>query len=166
MADAIHPGYGFLSENPELVERMEELAEHYRRELIFMGPPAQVMRRVGNKLDARRLAVENEVPVFAGSPAINDLDHARAEAERIGYPVLVKLDAGGGGKGMTAVFEPQKLEEAIESSRRIGRDLYGNESLYLEKLIQRPVHIEVQIFNGLAVGIRKCAAQRKCGKNT
>ncbi|MCR9142855.1 MAG: carbamoyl-phosphate synthase subunit L [bacterium] len=160
-ANAIYPGYGFLSENPEFVERMSAVAEHFDKELTFMGPPARVMRKVGNKLDARDLARENAVPVFEGSEAIADLDHARQEAARIGYPVLVKLDSGGGGKGMTPVFAEDQLEAAIESSRRIGRDLYGNDSLYLEKLIQRPVHIEVQIFNGLAVGIRKCAAQRR-----
>ena len=160
-ANAIYPGYGFLSENPEFVERMEAVAAHYKRQLIFMGPPARVMRKVGNKLDARNLAKLNQVPVFEGSEAIRDLEHGAREAGRIGYPVLVKLDAGGGGKGMTPVFAEAELAAAIESSRRIGQNLYGNDSLYLEKLIQRPVHIEVQIFNGLAVGIRKCAAQRR-----
>ncbi len=160
-ANAIYPGYGFLSENAEFVEGINEASAHFGKELIFMGPAATVMRKVGNKLDARNLAKNNSVPVFEGSEEIRDVEHALAEAGRIGYPVLVKLNAGGGGKGMEPVFEAGGMAAAVESSRRIGKDLYKDDSFYLEKLIQKPVHIEVQIFNGLAVGIRKCAAQRR-----
>lgn len=160
-ANAIYPGYGFLSEDVRFVESMRFAGEHYGRELIFMGPSAETMRKVGNKLAARKLALDNAVPVFAGSDRIRDHAHASVEAEKIGYPVLLKLDAGGGGKGMTPVFQQAELEQAIESTQRIGRNLYKDDSYYLEKLIQKPVHIEVQIFNKLAIGIRKCAVQRR-----
>jgi acetyl/propionyl-CoA carboxylase alpha subunit/acetyl-CoA carboxylase carboxyltransferase component len=160
-ADAVYPGYGFLSENHRFVEALAELSRGEGRDIVFMGPPAEVMRRVGNKLDARALARRHGVPLLEGTELIRDLDHARDEAARIGYPVMVKLNAAGGGKGMTAVYRETDLAPAIESARRIGRANYGDDGLYLERYIQRPVHIEVQIFNGMAVGIRQCAVQRR-----
>lgn len=128
---------------------------------IFMGPSARTMRKVSNKLDARNLAREHGVALFEGSSILKDVDHAVQEADRIGYPVILKLDAGGGGKGMFSVFESAELPAALESARRIGHSNYGNSDCYLEKLIESPVHIEVQIFNGHAIGIRKCAVQRR-----
>jgi len=160
-ANAVYPGYGFLSESYHFVEAISELARAQGRDIVFLGPPAEVMRRVGNKLDARALAKANGVPVLEGTELIRDLDHAKAEAARIGYPVMVKLNAGGGGKGMVAVSGEADLANAYESASRIGQSIYGDGSLYLETYIQRPVHIEVQIFNEMAVGIRKCAVQRR-----
>jgi acetyl/propionyl-CoA carboxylase alpha subunit/acetyl-CoA carboxylase carboxyltransferase component len=144
-ANAVYPGYGFLSENYLFVEALSELSRADGRETIFLGPPAEVVRRVGDKLDARALARRHGVSLLEGTELIRDLNHAWKEAARIGYPVMVKL----------------KAASAYESAQRIGNANYGDDSLYLEKYIERPVHIEVQIFNGMAVGIRKCAVQRR-----
>ncbi|MCS7205120.1 MAG: carbamoyl-phosphate synthase subunit L [Leptospiraceae bacterium] len=160
-SNAIYPGYGFLSENPDFVDSIKIASEYFQREIIFMGPDSSIMRKVGNKLDARNLAKQYGVSLFEGTDSIQSLEQAYTEAERIGYPVIVKLNAGGGGKGMQAVFKKEDLAPAIESCRRIGKTLYDDDSFYLEKFIVNPVHIEVQIFNGLAVGLRKCAVQRR-----
>ncbi len=160
-SNSIYPGYGFLSENPDFVDAIKIASEYFQKEIIFMGPDSSIMRKVGNKLDARNLAKKYGIPIFEGTDAIPSIEIAKKEAERIGYPVIVKLNAGGGGKGMHAVFKEEDLEPAIESCKRIGKNLYNDDSFYLEKFIVNPVHIEVQIFNGLAVGIRKCAVQRR-----
>lgn len=160
-ANAIYPGYGFLSENAEFVASIKKAAQLTNRELIFMGPDDSVMNRVGDKLSARKLAKEHGVPLFEGSNAIRDIEEATKVAKAIGYPVIVKLSSGGGGKGMMPVFHESSLFFAIESAKRIGQSLYNDDTFYLEKYITHPVHIEVQIFNGRAVGIRKCAVQRR-----
>ncbi|MBW7858052.1 MAG: carbamoyl-phosphate synthase subunit L, partial [Leptonema sp. (in: Bacteria)] len=162
-ANAIYPGYGFLSENPEFVEAIDTAYKNklIEKPIIFMGPSATIMRKVGNKLDARQLAKQYGIPLFDGTENITDLEIAKTEAMRIGYPVIVKLNAGGGGKGMQSVYSEDKLALAIESCQRIGRILYQDDTYYLEKYIEKPIHIEVQIFNGTAVGIRKCAVQRR-----
>ncbi len=160
-ANAIYPGYGFLSENFRFVEAIDSLREKHGHDLRFMGPPADVMRKVGDKLDARALAKSHGVPLLEGSSAIADVAVAQREAARIGYPVIVKLSAGGGGKGMAVAHAPEELLAICESARRIGKANYGDDTLYLERYVERPVHFEVQIFSGMAVGIRKCAVQRK-----
>jgi acetyl/propionyl-CoA carboxylase alpha subunit/acetyl-CoA carboxylase carboxyltransferase component len=160
-ANAVYPGYGFLSEDPRLAEALYELGRTDGREIIFLGPSAEVMRRVGSKLETRGLAKRHVIPLLEGTERLRDLEHARAEAARLGYPLMLMLSAGGGGKGMAAVFTEAALDQAWESTRRLGRASYGDDAVYLEKYIQRPVHIEVQIFNGLAVGLRKCAVQRR-----
>jgi acetyl/propionyl-CoA carboxylase alpha subunit/acetyl-CoA carboxylase carboxyltransferase component len=160
-AGAVYPGYGFLAENYRFVEALDDLSRALGRRVVFMGPPAKVMRDVGQKLDARKLAKNRGVPVLEGTEKIRDPEEARNEAARIGYPLMVKLSAGGGGKGMAVVRAPEELLEACESARRIGRANYGDDALYFERYVERPVHFEVQIFNGMAVGIRKCAVQRK-----
>jgi acetyl/propionyl-CoA carboxylase alpha subunit/acetyl-CoA carboxylase carboxyltransferase component len=160
-ANAVYPGYGFLSESHRFVDAISELSRAVGRDITFLGPPAEVMKRVGNKLDARALAKSNFVPLLEGTEPIRDLDHARQEAARIGYPVMVKLNAGGGGKGMVAAYSEADLAKALESARRIGRSNYGDDAVYFEKYIRHPVHVEVQIFNGMAVGIRQCAVQRR-----
>lgn len=159
--NAIYPGYGFLSENPNFVDAIKIASNYYNKEIIFMGPDSSIMKKVGNKLDARELAKKYGIPLFAGTEKLNSIEEAYKEAKRIGYPVIVKLNAGGGGKGMQAVFREEDLGKAITSCQRIGKTLYNDDSYYLEKFIVNPVHIEVQIFNGLAVGIRKCAVQRR-----
>jgi acetyl/propionyl-CoA carboxylase alpha subunit/acetyl-CoA carboxylase carboxyltransferase component len=160
-ANAVYPGYGFLSESHAFVQAIGQISRARGQDIVFLGPPAAVMRKVGNKLDARALAKAHGIPLLEGTGLIRDLDHAKDEAVRIGYPVMVKLNAGGGGKGMVAVYNATELPHAYESARRIGQAQYGDDALYLEKYVKRPVHIEVQIFNGMAVGIRKCAVQRR-----
>ena len=171
-ANALYPGYGFLSENPQFVEALQQTAEQAGREIIFMGPAADIMRRVGNKLDARRLALAEGLPLFEGSDAFRFesageaagpelLREIRTAAERIGYPVILKLNAGGGGKGMVVAEDEAELVAAIPGVRRIGRSMYGDDTFYLERYITQPVHVEVQVFNGRAVGLRKCAVQRR-----
>ncbi|MCB1165135.1 MAG: carbamoyl-phosphate synthase subunit L, partial [Leptospiraceae bacterium] len=160
-ANAVYPGYGFLSEDYRFVESLDTYCKKNARDVLFMGPDAGIMRRVSNKLDARTLARKNGVPLFGGSDLLQNDDHAAEAAQEIGYPVIVKLDAGGGGKGMIAVHSPEDLRSALASARRIGQSTYGNADCYLERLIESPVHIEVQIFNGHAIGLRKCAVQRR-----
>ncbi|MBN1500072.1 MAG: hypothetical protein JW982_07955 [Spirochaetes bacterium] len=158
-ANAIYAGYGFLSENHSFVESIRE----YNKELIFMGPNPETMKVMGDKVSSRVLAKKNGVPLFESSEAFEDIDieKIKSQIEKIGYPVIVKLSAGGGGKGMYPVFSEAELLKATESCCRIGKELYGDSRFYLEKYIQKPVHIEVQVFNGRAVGIRKCAVQRR-----
>ncbi|TGK06862.1 carbamoyl-phosphate synthase subunit L [Leptospira semungkisensis] len=161
-ANAVYPGYGFLSEDYRFVEALEEASAIYNKNIIFMGPKALVMRKVGNKLDARKLALENGIPLLQGSgPITGGIDIAVQEAERIGYPIMIKLDSGGGGKGMVVVRNSKELLPAIESAVRIGVQSYGNGTYFFEKYVERPAHFEVQIFNSTAVGIRKCAVQRR-----
>ncbi len=161
-ADAVYPGYGFLSEDYRFVETLESASAIYHKNIIFMGPKASVMRKVGNKLDARNLALENGIPLLKGSGPITEGDEmALREAEKVGYPVMIKLDSGGGGKGMLVVHNPQELLPAIESAVRIGIQSYGNGTYFFEKYVEHPAHFEVQIFNSTAVGIRKCAVQRR-----
>lgn len=160
-ANGIYPGYGFLSENADFVESIDSINSTLNKQIIFMGPSAKIMRKVGDKLAARALAKEQGVPLFEGSESIQGLDEAKQIAGSIGYPVLIKLSAGGGGKGMIPVFAESELEFGIESSQRTGKNLYGDDTFYLEKFIEQPVHMEVQIFNGTAIGLRKCAVQRR-----
>lgn len=160
-ANAIYPGYGFLSENPGFVEMIHSVSKAYNKEIIFMGPALEVMRKVGDKLAARKLAKEEGVPLFTGSKELLGYQDAKEAAQKIDYPVIVKLSAGGGGKGMMPVFQESGLQLAVDYCKRTGKNLYNDDRFYLEKYIQQPVHMEVQIFNGVAVGIRKCAVQRK-----
>lgn len=162
-ANAVYPGYGFLSESPEFAEALDLIGERLKAGIIFMGPNHRTMRLVGNKLNARQLACEHEIPLFESSETIGagDISRARAEALRIGYPVMVKLVSGGGGRGIYPVFDPSRLDGAVESCCRIGEELYRDGSFYIEKYIKHPVHVEVQIFNGWALGLRKCAVQRR-----
>lgn len=160
-SDGLFPGYGFLSEVPALAEQLRDLESWCGLRCQFMGPAPEVMHAVSNKLAARALARAHGVPLFEGSALLSSVEEARHAADAVGYPVMVKLDAGGGGKGMLPVFEAEQLADAIASATRIGARTYGNADFYIEKLIQNPIHIEVQIFNGTAVGIRKCAVQRR-----
>ena len=162
-ANAVYSGYGFLSENAVFVEALEHLSTGHGPGIIFMGPDHNTMRQVGNKMNARSLARQHDIPLFDSSGKIAGFDLAGAlkEAGRIGYPVVIKPCSGGGGKGVSIVRAEADLAAAVESSSRIGRDLCGDASFYIESFIRRPVHIEVQVFNGRAIGIRKCAVQRR-----
>lgn len=160
-ANAIYPGYGFLSEDSSFVRRIEEASKLFEREIIFMGPKAEVMERVGNKIMARKLAKDNGISLLDGDDNITSYEEALKAAHRIGYPVMVKLSAGGGGRGIIPSYNDEDLKVAITDSERIGRTLFRDTSFYLEKLVSLPAHMEVQIFNGHAIGLRKCAVQRR-----
>jgi biotin-[acetyl-CoA-carboxylase] ligase BirA-like protein len=160
-ANAVYPGYGFLSENPEFVEAVAALGKMTGKEFIFMGPTAGTMRAVGLKDKARELAKKHNVNLFPGSGLIRDLAHAKEEARRIGYPLLLKLTAGGGGKGMTIVENESELESGINATKSVGLDLYDDDRFYMERYLTKPSHYEEQTFNGWPLGTRKCAVQRE-----
>jgi acetyl-CoA carboxylase, biotin carboxylase subunit len=160
-AEAIHPGYGFLSENAEFAAACEKAG------VVFIGPSADSIRRLGSKTAARILAKQMNVPVVPGSeePATH-LEHARELASRLGYPVLLKAAAGGGGKGMRRVDAESELEAAIrDASSEAERAFHSNE-VYIEKVIEQPRHIEIQIAgdfygNLVHLGERECSVQRR-----
>ncbi|WP_198414809.1 urea carboxylase [Piscinibacter terrae] len=159
-AQAIHPGYGFLSENPQFVEACEAAG------LAFIGPTPEQMRVFGLKHTARALAVEAGVPLLPGTGLLPDLDTALAEAERIGYPVMLKSSAGGGGIGMQMCTDAGALRTAFDSVRRLAQSNFSDAGVFLERYIANARHIEVQIFGDgaggvLALGERDCSLQRR-----
>jgi pyruvate carboxylase subunit A len=159
-AEAIHPGYGFLSEKPMFPEACAAAG------ITFIGPPASAMRALGSKIAARKLAVANGVPVTPGSDAVTDGPSAIAAAEKIGYPIMVKPSGGGGGIGMKAVESEKELVAAVESSVQAARSAFGDPTVYLERYIRKPRHIEIQVIadqHGHAVhlGERECSIQRR-----
>ena len=160
-ANAIYPGYGFLSEKADFVRAIDIASELFGKKIIFMGPNAEVMDRVGDKVRARLMAKANNVQLLDGEDEISSVEQSVKAAKRIGYPVMVKLSAGGGGRGIVPCFNEEELVAAIESVQRLGTSLYNDDTYFLEKFVQKPIHMEVQIFNGCAVGIRKCAVQRR-----
>ena len=158
--DAIHPGYGFLSENAEFVERCEQQG------ITFIGPTPEQMRDFGLKHAARALAEANGIPLLQGSPLLEDIDAALAAAEQVGYPVMLKSTAGGGGIGMQVCQDRKTLEQAFASVKRLSANNFSNDGVFLEKYIARARHIEVQIFGdgqgkAIALGERDCSAQRR-----
>ena len=159
-ADAIHPGYGFLSED-------ENFAEMTRaHDLTFIGPSPEVLERFASKAATRTLLAKHGLPTIPGSGMLRDDAHALTEAERIGYPVLLKPSAGGGGKGMRMVRSPRELQQAITVCRSEAQAAFGDDSLYLEKWLEENRHIEVQVVvdrygNGVHVGERDCSVQRR-----
>ncbi|MCL2026813.1 MAG: ATP-grasp domain-containing protein, partial [Leptospirales bacterium] len=160
-ANAIYPGYGFLSENPDFVRRINEASQTFGWEIIFMGPSADVMENAGDKIRARLLAKANNVSLLDGEDHVETFEQAVEAVRRIGYPVMVKLSAGGGGRGIIPCRSDDELKEAVESAKRIGWALFKDSRFFIEKLVERPIHMEVQLFNGHAIGIRKCAVQRR-----
>lgn len=159
-AEAIHPGYGFLSENPEFVERCEQEG------LVFLGPTAEQMRAFGLKHSARRIATQAKVPLLPGTELLSDKQQALIAAEQIGYPVMLKSTAGGGGIGMQCCFSSDELTEAFDSVKRLSANNFSNDGVFVEKFIQQARHIEVQIFGDgrgyvVALGERDCSAQRR-----
>ena len=158
-ADAIHPGYGFLSEKAAFPEACEAAG------IRFIGPPASAMRALSSKLAARKLAVEHGVPVTPGSGAI-DPSAAAAAAKAIGFPVMVKPSGGGGGIGMKVVESEGELAAAVESSAQAARSAFGDPTVYIERYIRRPRHIEIQVIcdshgNAAHLGERECSIQRR-----
>ncbi|MEJ2666678.1 MAG: biotin carboxylase N-terminal domain-containing protein, partial [Deinococcales bacterium] len=162
-AEAIHPGYGFLAENPEFAEKCEE------HNLVFIGPRAETIQRIGDKAAARRLAEEAGVPITPGSDPLKDLDAARAFAERIGFPLILKASAGGGGRGMRVVHSQHDLERQFVNAQEESRAAFGSPELYMEKYLEEPKHIEVQVFGdgqGEVIHFfeRDCSIQRRYQK--
>ena len=159
-ADAIHPGYGFLSENADFADRCEAAG------IRFIGPTGAVIRAMGDKITARqRMAAAGVAVVPGASEPISDAEAAQC-AERIGYPVLVKASAGGGGKGMRRVDAPADLAQALERVRGEATSAFGDDTLYLEKFVESPRHIEIQFLadshgNSLHQGERECSIQRR-----
>ena len=160
-AAAIHPGYGFLSENPQFARRV--LAEG----LTWVGPPPEAIEQMGDKINARNLMAQAGVPVAAGTTeAVTSADAAVAEAARIGYPVMVKAAAGGGGIGMSVVRDPDGLRAAFETARTRAERFFGDPAILLERYIERARHVEVQILGladgrVIALGERDCSVQRR-----
>ncbi|OJW50132.1 MAG: hypothetical protein BGO67_02045 [Alphaproteobacteria bacterium 41-28] len=163
-AEAIHPGYGFLSENAAFAEAVQ------REGLIFIGPSPKAIAAMGDKLEAKRLAHLAGVSCVPGTDElIKDLQHARKMAEDFGYPILVKAVAGGGGKGMRIVSDPKALENALKGAGHEARSSFGDERIFLEKYIDAPRHIEIQILadihgNVIHLGERECSLQRRYQK--
>jgi acetyl/propionyl-CoA carboxylase alpha subunit len=165
-ADAIHPGYGFLSEQATLADACTEAG------IVFIGPARDTLAQLGDKLAARRQAVNADVPVVPGTfepmPANTDKDRqaVAAEAARIGYPILVKAAAGGGGRGMRRVDSPDDLVEAVQAAAREASAAFGDAAVYLERYVERARHVEVQLLgdaqgNVVALGERDCSVQRR-----
>jgi acetyl-CoA carboxylase biotin carboxylase subunit len=157
---AVHPGYGFLSENPAFVEACEETG------FVFIGPSADVMRRMGDKAEAKRELEAAHVPLLPGSEAVSSFDGLQASAKELGYPLLLKAAAGGGGKGMRFVSDPAELESAYSTASVEAEAAFGDGSLYIERAIVPARHIEVQVlcdsYGGvLTLGERECSIQRR-----
>jgi acetyl-CoA carboxylase biotin carboxylase subunit len=160
-AEAIHPGYGFLAENPQFARRCEESG------LVFIGPDSRALALVGDKVASRKAAAGIKAPLIPGmmtvGKSLRDFEDA---AEKIGYPILIKASGGGGGKGMHIVRSPKDLGSAIETSRREARSAFGDDSVYLEKYLDQPRHVEFQVLADQHGGIvhlfeRECSIQRR-----
>jgi acetyl-CoA carboxylase biotin carboxylase subunit len=161
--DSIHPGYGFLSERPELAEACAE------NDIAFVGPPAEAIRRGGDKAMARALAKSLDIPVGSGSEILDDAASALEAAERVGFPVVLKAAAGGGGRGMVRVDEPAALAGAFSSASREAELAFGDGRMFLERFITTARHVEVQILadshgNVIHLRERDCSAQRRYQK--
>jgi acetyl-CoA carboxylase biotin carboxylase subunit len=160
-AEAIHPGYGFLAENAEFSEICQ------RSGIVFVGPTADQIRAMGDKAIARRTMMEVDVPTVPGSDGeIDRLDEAQAVARRIGFPVMIKASAGGGGKGMRVAMDPEGFERLYRQARNEAGAAFGHSGVYLEKFIARPRHVEFQVFGDrfgrvVHLGERDCTIQRR-----
>ena len=160
---ALHPGYGFLSERPELSELCA------RENILFVGPTGESIRAVGDKLSAKRLAESAGVPLTRGSAKIRDVNHALEIARQIGYPVITKASAGGGGRGMIVARSPSELADAFVRAAATAREAFGDDTLYLEAYVERARHLEVQVVGDGAgrvvhFGERDCSVQRRYQK--
>jgi len=160
-AEAIHPGYGFLSENASFVQIVED------HDLTFVGPSAAHIRMMGDKITAKETAKALGIPVVPGSEGgIADFEAAKASAGAMGYPVIIKATAGGGGRGMKVAKSEAELEVAFRTARAEAKSAFGNDEVYIEKYLQRPRHIEIQVFgdgkgNAVHLGERDCSLQRR-----
>jgi acetyl-CoA carboxylase, biotin carboxylase subunit len=160
-ADAIHPGYGFLSENAEFAQKVVDAG------LIWIGPPAQAIAEMGDKLRARQTAMKSGVPVVPGfEQTITDVEDIRDDAKKIGYPILIKAAAGGGGKGMRIVNTDDELAGALKTAASEAKSAFGDDRVYFEKYIAKPHHVEIQILadpfgSMIYLGERECSIQRR-----
>ncbi|HLZ93782.1 MAG TPA: acetyl-CoA carboxylase biotin carboxylase subunit [Candidatus Dormibacteraeota bacterium] len=159
-AEAIHPGYGFLSEKPAFPDACEAAG------ITFIGPPASAMRALGSKLAARELAVAHGVPVTPGSGAVTDGASAIEAAKTVGFPIMVKPSGGGGGIGMKVVESEKELAAAVESSVQAARSAFGDPTVYLERYVRKPRHVEIQVIcdklgHAVHLGERECSIQRR-----
>ncbi|MFL2661892.1 MAG: acetyl-CoA carboxylase biotin carboxylase subunit [Alphaproteobacteria bacterium] len=160
-ADAVHPGYGFLSENVNFREEVQKAGK------IFIGPPSQAISLMGDKIESKKLAKSAGVSVVPGGlDVIKDLKHAIKEAKKIGYPLMVKASAGGGGKGMRIAFNDEELKENFNSAVNEARSSFGDDRVFIEKFIEFPKHIEIQVLgdqfgNFIHLGERECTIQRR-----
>ena len=160
-ADAIHPGYGFLSERADFARKVEQ------HRMIWVGPSPDMITKMGDKVNAKRTAVECGLPVVPGSDgAVESLEDALSTAEKIGYPVMLKAAAGGGGRGMRAVMSAADMESAYQLTKNEAKSAFGDDTLYMEKLLQHPRHIEFQVLgdnhgNVVIFGERDCSLQRR-----
>jgi len=163
-ADAIHPGYGFLSENPEFARQCAENG------IIFIGPRPDVMIALGDKITAKTVAKEAQIPIIeSNEPDLNNLDIALSEADRIGFPMILKAASGGGGRGMRVVRTKDELKKAFPEAKSEAKNAFGDDTVFLEKFIERPRHIEVQIvadnhMNVMHLYERDCSVQRRFQK--
>ena len=160
-ADAIHPGYGFLSENAKFAEIVEAHG------IAFVGPKPEHIRTMGDKIEAKRTAGALGLPLVPGSDgAISDLEEAKAIAEKAGYPVIIKAASGGGGRGMKVCTSPDELDTLMQQAGSEAKAAFGDETVYLEKYLGNPRHIEIQVFgdgngNAIHLGERDCSLQRR-----
>ena len=160
-AQAIHPGYGFLSENANFVQIVED------HDLVFIGPTAEHIRVMGDKITAKETMIKLGVPVVPGSEGgVATLEDAKRIGAEIGYPVIIKATAGGGGKGMKVAQNAQEMESAFQTARAEGKSNFGNDEVYIEKYLTTPRHIEIQVFgdgkgNAVHLGERDCSLQRR-----
>ncbi|MBM4284199.1 MAG: acetyl-CoA carboxylase biotin carboxylase subunit [Deltaproteobacteria bacterium] len=159
-ADAVHPGYGFGAENWEFAQACAEAG------LTFIGPPAEAIRQMGDKVLARRLMEEAGVPIVPGSPLLEEEDEVRDWGAKIGFPLLIKAKGGGGGRGMRLVHNETELVDSLQGARREARRSFGDPGVYLEKFIQEPKHIEFQLLGDrrgqiIHLGERDCSIQRR-----
>jgi acetyl-CoA carboxylase biotin carboxylase subunit len=162
-AEAIHPGYGFLSENAEFAEKCEE------HNIAFIGPRAENIRAIGDKASARTIADAADVPTVPGSSVLQSLDHALKFAGEIGYPVILKASAGGGGRGMRIVHSTSDLERQLNNAQEEAKAAFGNGDMYMEKYLEEPRHVEIQVFgdgqgNVIHFFDRDCSLQRRYQK--
>ncbi len=160
-AQAIHPGYGFLSENAKFAEIVEKSG------ITFIGPKPEHIRMMGDKITAKEAILTAGIPVVPGSDgAVSTVEDAKAAAKRIGYPVLIKATAGGGGRGMKVARNAEELEVAWSTARTEAKTAFGNEAVYMEKYLEKPRHIEIQVVadsqgNVIHLGERDCSLQRR-----
>ena len=160
-AEAIHPGYGFLAENPEFAEACE------KNGIVFIGPSAEVIRSMGSKIESRRIMDKAGVPVVPGTTdPVSDVEAVKKLCTKYGYPIAIKASAGGGGRGLRVVRKEEEVEQALAGAQREGTSYFGNGEVYIEKYLDHPRHIEVQILadkhgNVIHLGERDCSSQRR-----
>jgi acetyl-CoA carboxylase biotin carboxylase subunit len=158
-ADAIHPGYGFLAENPELPEACE------KNGIIFIGPRSETMRQLGDKISARNLARKSNVPMTEGSEGLSSFDDVEAQVRKVGFPLIFKAAAGGGGRGMRILMEQKDLKNAFDMASNEALQAFGDATLFIERYVQNARHVDVQIIGDnfgkiIHVGQRDCTPQR------